>query len=295
MIRHRKEDHFHRKKDNRHRKEDNFQRKEDNPDRNFHRKEDNPHRKKDKPHRKKGNPHRKKDNPHRKKDNARHKTQAPVGPIERFFKSFSNFPYDPSKPSAQEYQRLNRSNGWKRGDSKGEEACLGFQLALVKDFNWWFGTDPNDLLAWQTLCKTIGIRERLETCDDCVQYLHNRHFNIIDVVDARRRGDGIAQVFPTKGLLQEYTKRTASHFPYDSPKAGYLLSRLVRQPRRYYIRSLNKSIPRSYLQDGRYEANKKDSQTISNGAETQSAKRQQVITESLEATNDYAYIEFESE
>ena len=106
---------------------------------------------------------------HGKEDNPHHNTQAPVGPIERFFESFSNFHYNPSKPSAEEYQRLRKLNGWKRGDPEGEKAWLGFQLALVKDFNRWFGTDPNDLLAWQTLCITIGSREKLTTCDACDQ------------------------------------------------------------------------------------------------------------------------------
>ena len=106
---------------------------------------------------------------HRKEDNAHHSTQTPVGPIERFFESFSNFRYSPSKPSAEEYQRLRKLNGWKRGDSEGKKAWLGFRLALVKEFNRLFGTDPNDLLAWQTLCIFIGIRERFTTCDDYVQ------------------------------------------------------------------------------------------------------------------------------
>ena len=106
---------------------------------------------------------------HRKEDNTHHSTQAPVGPIERFFASFSNFQHSPSKPSAEEYQRLRKSFGWRRGDPEGNRAWLGFRLALVKDFNRLFGTDPHDLLAWQTLCTFIGIREKFTTCDDCVQ------------------------------------------------------------------------------------------------------------------------------
>ena len=84
---------------------------------------------------------------HRKENNIHHNIQAPVGPIERFFGSFSNFQYSPSKSSAGEYQRLRKFYGWRRGDSEGETAWLGFRLALVKEFNRLFGTDPNDLLA----------------------------------------------------------------------------------------------------------------------------------------------------
>ena len=106
---------------------------------------------------------------YRKEDNTYHSTQAPVGPIERFFEPFSKFQYSASKSSAEEYQRLRKLYGWRRGDPEGNRAWLGFRLALVKEFNRLFGTDPNDLLAWQTLCTFIGIRERFTTCDDCVQ------------------------------------------------------------------------------------------------------------------------------
>ena len=118
----------------------------------------------------------------------------------------------------------------------------------------------------------------------------------MDVIDARRRGNGVAQVFPTKESLEEYTKRTASYFPCDSPKAGNLLRQLLRKPRKNTIRNMNKSplFPPPYLQDGRYEAKNKAFQILSNGGEARSAKRQQVITESVEATNKHSYVDFES-
>lgn len=92
-----------------------------------------------------------------------------AGPIERFFASYPDFQYDPSKSSAQEFQRLRMFYGGRRGDSESSEAWSGFRLALVKEFNRLFGTDPQDLLAWQTLCTFIGIQERFATCEDCIQ------------------------------------------------------------------------------------------------------------------------------
>ena len=82
------------------------------------------------------------------------------------------------------------------------------------------------------------------------------------MLDARRRGNGVAQVFPTKESLEEYTKRTASHFPYDSPKAGKLLRRLLRKPHENTLRNQNKAslVPPPDLQDGSYEAKKQDPQ-----------------------------------
>jgi len=77
--------------------------------------------------------------------------------IEDFFTSYSAFNFIPSAPSWQEFQRLRRSQGWKRGDDAGDAAWQAFRLALVKEFNARFGTNASDLLAWQTLCAIIGI------------------------------------------------------------------------------------------------------------------------------------------
>lgn len=114
----------------------------------------------------------------------------------------------------------------------------------------------------------------------------------MDVIDARRRGNGIAQVFPTKELLEEYTKRTASYFPYDSRKAGNLLRQLLRKPRKNTIKNVNKSplFPPPCVQDGRYEAKNKALPTLSNGRVARSAKRQQLLTESVEVTNNHSYV-----
>ena len=86
----------------------------------------------------------------------------------------------------------------------------------------------------------------------------------MDVIDARRRGNGIAQVFPTKESLEEYTKRTASYFPYDSRKAGKLLRQLLRKPRKNTIINVTQSPPflPPYVQDGRYEAKNKVLSTL---------------------------------
>lgn len=53
----------------------------------------------------------------------------------------------------------------------------------------------------------------------------------MDVVDVRRCGNGVAQLFPTYEALHEYTINTGSHFPCYSPKAGNPLRCLVREHR----------------------------------------------------------------
>lgn len=177
-----------------------------------------------------------------------------ASPIERFFASYPDFPYNPSQPAAEQYQSLSRAFRWRRGDVEAEVAWAGFRLALVKEFNRLFGTDEDDLLAWQNLCAFVGVPGRFKTINECItvrsicfdapnlgsnyslpQSLKTRYFNLVDLIDTRRRGSGIAQAFPTKEALQEYTRRTASYFPYHHPKAGNLLRRLLRRRPRWTV------------------------------------------------------------
>ena len=119
----------------------------------------------------------------------------------------------------------------------------------------------------------------------------------MDLVDARRREDGVAQVFPTEESLKEYTKRTASYFPYDSPKAGNLLRHLLRKPRENTISNVMESplFPPPYKRDGCYRTKNKALSTSTNRGESRSAKKQQIIAESVEGINPYSNVEFESE
>ena len=92
-----------------------------------------------------------------------------TGPIDRFFACYPNLEYDSSKSTASELRRLQRTFGWRRGDIESEIAWSAYRQALVKEFNALFGTDPEDLLAWQTLCMFIGVQEGLATRELCIQ------------------------------------------------------------------------------------------------------------------------------
>jgi hypothetical protein len=50
----------------------------------------------------------------------------------------------------------------------------------------------------------------------------------MDMMDVRRRGIGVAQLFFSERALEEYTVKTASYFPHH-PKAGSLLRWLLRK------------------------------------------------------------------
>ncbi len=90
-------------------------------------------------------------------------------PLETFFSSYDGFAYNSETPSGLEYQRLRRQFGWRRGDEGGELAWQNFRAALVLEFNARLGTDASDLLAWQTLCATVGIEEArsAKDCNEC--------------------------------------------------------------------------------------------------------------------------------
>jgi hypothetical protein len=71
------------------------------------------------------------------------------------------------------------------------------------------------------------------------------HFNLIDIIDARRQASNCAQVFPTEDALQEYTKRTSSYFPRSNSKAGNLLRQLpsLRNPNNVLVSPPVEKIP----------------------------------------------------
>lgn len=61
--------------------------------------------------------------------------------------------------------------------------------------------------------------------------LKGRRYNLIDVLDARRRGKGeIVPTFASAEALQEHTKETAAFFPRYHIAAGSLLKCVLRRP-----------------------------------------------------------------
>ncbi|MCJ1398953.1 hypothetical protein MMC11_002154 [Xylographa trunciseda] len=216
------------------------------------------------------------------------------GPIERFFTSYAQFEYNPSHPLGTEYRRMSRLYGWKRNDRESSDAWAAYRVALVKEFNHWFGTDEHDLLAWQTLCICIGIRGNISSSDSCCEVLQNQHFNLVDLIDVRRRGHGTAQVFPSEEALQEYTKRTAAYFPHYSPKAGKLLKRLLRRPRKNLADNLG-SFPANQLFASRDKEAKSGSAKTKESSQGGKTREARTTKKHRKAANSYPLVEFTSE
>jgi hypothetical protein len=60
--------------------------------------------------------------------------------------------------------------------------------------------------------------------------LKSRYFNLVDVIDAHRRGkDETVQIFASAEALEEHTKKTAAFFPRYHVAAAGLLKRVLRR------------------------------------------------------------------
>ena len=87
-------------------------------------------------------------------------------PLDRFFRSFPTFDYDPSLPPATSYAKLRRHEGWGRGDEATNDAWDRYQNALEGELRKWYGAE-NDISAWHSLCRAIGVEPPPETCEQC--------------------------------------------------------------------------------------------------------------------------------
>ena len=126
--------------------------------------------------------------------------------------------------------------------------------------------------------------------------MKDRYFNLVDLIDARRRERGVVQTFPTKEALQEYTMSTASYFPYRHLKAGNLLRQLLsRKPHLNTTRNVSKSrfFPPPYAQEQRAKAKAKARDNML-PISRKSKKPHRTMAETIDASNAYPYDDFES-
>jgi len=117
----------------------------------------------------------------------------------------------------------------------------------------------------------------------------------VDLIDARRHGSGEVREFATKEALQEHTRQTASYFPYNHPKAGNLLKRLVRKDRQITMSNVSKaplfSPPSTRDSRVKVKERKNDMLPVSR----KSKKHHRMVAESIEAADTCPCDDFESE
>jgi len=110
--------------------------------------------------------------------------------INEFFASYPNFRYDRTAPFWAEFDRLCSAAKWpprppkdetseekdhrkrhetpeiRKGHKQREAARVAFRIAVVKDFGTRFGKEEKDEVAWEKLCRTVGISPIPESLDD---------------------------------------------------------------------------------------------------------------------------------
>ncbi|OAX40315.1 hypothetical protein K503DRAFT_798946 [Rhizopogon vinicolor AM-OR11-026] len=121
-------------------------------------------------------------------------------PLAVFFAQFESFSFNARQSSHKNFKRLIKAissdpndperraalKGFKNAERRA--ARKGFKDALVQDFNKRFGTDGNDLAAWQNLCNVLRIVSVPATIQECRQRIRDLHINLVDLVDRAKIG-----------------------------------------------------------------------------------------------------------
>jgi hypothetical protein len=87
-------------------------------------------------------------------------------PIDQFFESFPSFKYNPSLLPSTSYKHLQKYQKWLPGSPESKENWERYQSALRHEFDLWYGAE-DDLNAWHSLCRAIGINPLPATCMEC--------------------------------------------------------------------------------------------------------------------------------
>jgi len=151
-------------------------------------------------------------------------------PLEVFFVQFASlgFSYKPESSAHKNFDRLCNISRWTKNSAERRDARVGFKDALVQQFNFIYGTDGNNLAAWQNLCSVIGIEPVPGDIKECRKVVWDAHVNIVDLIETKRTGDEV-QTFNSLDELAEYTKRTKRFFPKENAYQGGLLKELLRE------------------------------------------------------------------
>ncbi|EJD50532.1 hypothetical protein AURDEDRAFT_182442 [Auricularia subglabra TFB-10046 SS5] len=145
-----------------------------------------------------------------------------------FFAEYPSFDYNPRKDVMKEFQRLCRHRGLDPDDKEDRDVrCMRGKLktAMVRQFNDIYGTDDDNLEAWQSLCRRVDIPVP-DTVEECEEAIRGTHVNLIDLTTY---GSGRAvKKYDTEVALADYTRKTEKFFPSEHADAGALLNNLLR-------------------------------------------------------------------
>ncbi|KAF8957575.1 hypothetical protein BDZ97DRAFT_1762835 [Flammula alnicola] len=145
-----------------------------------------------------------------------------IGPLAVFFAEYSSFNYDANNSATEEFRRMCRLFKWKK--DKKKDAREKLRNALTKQFNANYGTNSEDVNAWQGLCARLGVDPIPETLEECRRTVMGTHVNLVDFVERRRP----VQNFSSETELSDYTRKSGKYFPKKNAYAGNLLKYLLR-------------------------------------------------------------------
>ncbi|KAF8599060.1 hypothetical protein BDV93DRAFT_498125 [Ceratobasidium sp. AG-I] len=154
-------------------------------------------------------------------------TTEPETHLAAFFLQYPDFTYDRSKPAMSEFDRMCKLYRRQDVDLDENDARQGIKDVLTQQFNVIYGTDENDLCAWQNLCRVLQHPNVPEDLELCRQLVDSTFVNIVDLVDNKSTGEPIVH-FESEKELSWYTRDTGKYFPRDNAYAGGLLKFLLR-------------------------------------------------------------------
>ncbi|KAF8626945.1 hypothetical protein AX15_004623 [Amanita polypyramis BW_CC] len=147
--------------------------------------------------------------------------------IAAFFERYPEFSYNPQTAVSAEFNRLVKFYEWERDSEEREEAWEGFGKAMGMQFADYYGSDVDDINAWQALCIALRVDPVPDTASECKQIVKSTHVNLVDFINNRVTGEPV-RIFKRVENLRTYTKNEKKYFPKEAAKESGVLAYLLR-------------------------------------------------------------------
>ncbi|KAI0773919.1 hypothetical protein C8Q74DRAFT_794932 [Fomes fomentarius] len=148
-----------------------------------------------------------------------------VDHIAQFFATYPTFSYNRSVPFMDGFFDLCDVMVWGRESAERLAALRRLEDAMAQQFNDMYGTDVDDIRAWQRVCVAIGINPVPNELKECRAVVLRSRVNLCDLISAPSLGR--PRRFPSATSLATYSERTGRIFPRRSVHAGRLLRYLL--------------------------------------------------------------------
>ncbi|KAL0631727.1 hypothetical protein Q9L58_009402 [Maublancomyces gigas] len=155
------------------------------------------------------------------------------GPLDRFFRRYPEFKYNPRGTHMAEFRRLVAAKRWdperaKREQYAKEEKSIAYNRARAAffdgfrgEFDHLFGADAKDFGTWRKLCRTLGVQPMPSDVEECKKVTGRLMVNIYDITHHKRTGAPF-DFFNTLDDLRSYTQENKLYFPKDRAKESAL-------------------------------------------------------------------------